>query len=368
MKKFFVLLISLMLTMFCMDSYAFVVETIFFKPTDADVVSDAKISGLVKDAQELYASEMDLQGFGRKTFNVEKDLNGDVKVHRVNGRHESRHYSNNAWQKILPELPNRFNPTTAPWDKQDNIRLIIVGGVVVFDGRAWGYGWPRHSTRYGGSLLVAANSGHLNVSVIAHEIGHCFGLYHKPEGSDPDPPSLEHYEARWLDKHYHFNNRANNFTFPKIDTGRPKMTALQENKVKFELGVSSNHGLHQAMIFRKSDIRVIDWDYLNGENRDTITLHADRHEWANEMVLEVMDELGNYTMKDVFVSLPESEKVERENKNPDLNFDKEVEENPDKEVEENPDKEVEEKIVDSEPRTASPRGKIATTWASLKMR
>jgi len=345
-----------MLLLLCGDSYAFVVETIFFKPTDADVVSDAKISGLVKDAQELYASEMDLQGFGRKTFRVETDLNGNVKVHRVNGKHEWRHYSNNTWQKILPELPNRFNPDTAPWEKQDNIRLVIVGGVVLFDGRAWGYGWPRHSNRYGGSCLVAANSGHLNVSLIAHELGHCFGLYHKPEGRAGPPSFLEHYEARWLDKHYHFNRRVNNFTFPKIDAARPKMTALPGNKVKFELGVFSNHGLHQAMIFRKSDIRVIDWDYLNGENRDTITLYANRNEWANQMVLEVMDALGNYTQKDVFISLPEPEEVEVENKNPDLNIDKEVEE-------------VEEvKEVSREPWTITPSGKIATTWARLKMR
>lgn len=49
---------------------AFVVKTIFFKPKNAAVVPDNQISRIVKEAQTLYANEMERQGFGRKTFRL----------------------------------------------------------------------------------------------------------------------------------------------------------------------------------------------------------------------------------------------------------------------------------------------------------
>lgn len=305
MKKVFVVIATLMCLISCMETDArFIVETIYFKPSDTDNHSMDKIQEVVEGAQVLYEMEMDRNGFGKKTFRLERDANRDVIIHSVNGRHGWQHYTFNTWEKIHPELPDRFNPDTPPWDKQDRVRLIIVGGLEAINGRSWGVGWPRHSSRYGGSLLAAANSGHLNVSVIAHELGHCFGLYHKPAGSDPDPPSLEHYEARWLDKHYHFNNRENDFTFPQL-IGNPKLEAVGENEIKFTLSAGGNHGLHQCMVFRNADILVVGWDYLNGRNMDTIEFRAPRSKWGSPITVELMDIRGNYTMKKFDVSLPD---------------------------------------------------------------
>ena len=305
MKKFFTLFLIVLTFIFCINTQAeLIVKTIFFKPTDTQHVGLDKIPNIVEGAQTLYADEMERQGFGRKTFKVERDVNRDIKVHTVNGRHQSWYYTNSTWDKVLPELPDRFNPSTPPWDKQDTVHIIIVGGVDSING-FWGQGWPHHSNRYGGNLLAAANSGHLNVSLIAHELGHCFGLYHKPEGSDPDPPSLEHYEARWLDKHYQFNNRGNDSTFPKL-IGNPKLEAIGENEIKFTLSANGgSHGLHQCMVFRNSDILVVGWDYLNGKNMDTIEFRSPRWKWGSPITVELMDIRGNYTMKDFHVSIPD---------------------------------------------------------------
>ena len=306
MKKFFIFLFVFIFT--SLTAEAFVVKTIFFKPTDAAVVSDAKIAGLLRGAQRLYADEMQRQGFGRKTFRLE-EINGNVSVHRVNGRRTWNQYLNNTWENVLAELPDRFNPNTEPWEKQDDIHIIIVGGIHLVDNSGWGVGWPHHSNRYGGNMVVAANSGHLNISLIAHELGHCFGLYHKPEGTDPDPPSLEHYEARWLDRHYHFNNRANNFTFPRT-IGSPTLTAVPKmDKIQFQLQVSSNIGLHQAVVIRDPNVLVVGWDYMNGETHGTIEFQADRWKWRNKVTVMIMDTLGNYHMKDFHVTLPEHETV-----------------------------------------------------------
>ena len=37
------------------------------------------------------------------------------------------------------------------------------------------------SNRYGGGVLIATNSGHFTEGLIFHELGHAFGLHHKPE-------------------------------------------------------------------------------------------------------------------------------------------------------------------------------------------
>ena len=104
MKKFFVLLLVFIFP--SLSTEAFVVKTIFFKPTDAAVISDAKIAGLLRGVQQLYADEMQRQGFGRKTFRLE-EVNGNVSVHRVNGRRTWNQYLNNTWENVLAELPDK---------------------------------------------------------------------------------------------------------------------------------------------------------------------------------------------------------------------------------------------------------------------
>ena len=341
-KRFFTLIVFVLLLWVSIADADFTVHTIYFKPTDADALDkphlEDEIADIVLSAQDWYADEMDRNGFGAKTFDLETDRTGKAIVHIVNGRHNSAHYANRTSASVIPELPPQFNPETPPWNKQDNIRIIIVGGIRFVNNDAWGVAWPHHSNRYGGTAVISANSGHLNVSVVTHELSHCFGLYHKPAGS---PKRLEHYEARWLDKHYHFNDNTNNFTFPKPVNAKPTLTALKDNLVKFELDATGNQ-LHQAIIVRKSDILVIGWDALNGQGKDTITIEALRSSWGNTVFVEIMDTRGNYHIKDIQISLPPP----LPEKNPDL-------------------------VIDSkDPETARsvhPRRKAVLTWARLKM-
>ena len=305
MKKGFVAFFTLMCLISCMETHArFIVETIYFKPSDIGDHGMDEIRKIVEGAQILYEMEMDRNGFGKKTFRLERDANRDVIIHSVNGRHGWQHYTFNTWEKIQPELPDRFNPDTPPWDKQDRVRLIIVGGLEATNGVSWGAGWPYHSNRYGGGALIATNSGHFTEGLIFHELGHAFGLHHKTE--DKDPEALEHYEARWLDKHYQFNNTANNFTLPKVEWQNPKLTALKSDNIKLEVTANSDIGLHQAEVFRQDDIQVIDWNYLNGEKRSVITFEANRRNWDSKIVLKVMDTNGNYVMIDMTLDIPDA--------------------------------------------------------------
>ena len=301
---------------FCAQA-EFITKVVYFKPTNVRVDLTAKIQKIVEDTQELYADEMERNGFERKTFRVETRL-GKPRVHIVNGKRNSAHYIHNTFEKVRPELPNFLNQNTEPWDKQDMIVVIIVGGIVCLDAAdgwcGWGTGFPFHSLRYGGGVVIAANSGYFNKEVLFHEIGHTFGLYHKPAGAEDGV--LDLYEARWLDKHYQFNRRGNDFTLPQF-VGVHKMTALENDKVRFEVDATSNHGLHQAIIVG-TDILVVASDFMDGKNRDTITFEFDRHLAANNMFIELMDTRGNYVSRDFAIRLPAKLPTKPEEPNPAL--------------------------------------------------
>lgn len=302
--------------MFCAQA-EFITKVVYFKPTNVKVDLTAKIEKIVEDTQELYADEMERNGFERKTFRVETRL-GKPRVHIVNGKRNSAHYIHNTFEKVRPELPNFLNQDTEPWDKQDMIVVIIVGGIACLDAAdgwcGWGTGFPFHSLRYGGGAVIAANSGHFNKEVLFHEMGHAFGLYHKPAGAEDGV--LDLYEARWLDKHYQFNRRGNDFTLPQF-VGVHKMTALENDKVRFEVDATSNHGLHQAIIVG-ADILVVASDFMDGKNRDTITFEFDRHLAANNMFVELMDTRGNYVSRDFAIRLPAKLPTKPEEPNPTL--------------------------------------------------
>lgn len=317
MKRFMGrILIAAILTLLVIQevSAEFIVQTVYFRPTDVPdtQVAREKIANLMEDTQAFYASELDRHGFGEKTFTMERENSGKVKIHTVAAKHQMDHYVNDTWNRILLELPNELNAATSPWSKQDKIRVIVIGGVKFVNGNKWGVGWPKHSNRYGGTCYLAGGSTGFNSNLISHEMGHCFALYHKEVAL---PGTLEHYEARWLSKHYHFNKNTNNFTFPTPVSTLPTMTLLDDDIIRFELELTSTIGLHQAQIFRKHDIIVLDWDYLNGKRKDIAMFEVPRNKWSNTISLQIMDTRGNHHMKKISITLPDVKPV---SKNPDL--------------------------------------------------
>jgi len=318
MKKSFLVFLTMVLCISA-SAQAFEVKFIYFRPSDIWADATRAISTVAEGAWEFYADELERNGFDRKTFNVERD-GDDIVVHIVDGVHGWQHYLTETWPKVFAELPNEFNQDTVPWDKQDDVICVIVGGVDSVSG-FWGVGWPYHSGRYGGSAYIAINAP-ITPGLIAHELGHTFGLYHRPPGFEGE--HLEEYEARWLDKHYHFNNRVNNFHKPSVE-GTPRMTATKFDTLKFELIANSDIGLHQAKIMRVDDIVVIAYEYFNGENRKILTLEANRRQWRNDMYLLLMDVNGNYIMKKIHIrTLPtfgdDPNVINTHAKNPDLDL------------------------------------------------
>ena len=193
----------------CADAkLPFIVQTVYFKPTDAPPAPKT-LGQTMHDVQMLYLEEMERNGYGEKTFRLERNAAGDPIIHTVNGRHATAHYRATTYESIKAELPQRLL-------NQNNITVIIAGGVRLIDNRVWGVGFPVYGHACGGKAVIAAENANFGVPLIAHELGHGFGLYHNIIGD----PSLmgrgrdnidnviefNDYETRWLDKHHYFND------------------------------------------------------------------------------------------------------------------------------------------------------------------
>ena len=188
MKHFRPVLMFLILILISVSSLSSIakydVHVIYFKPKDASDIDVEYHDTILKDIQQYYQSEMTRHGFTDKTFPLETDENGKLVIHTINAKHNTDHYDTNAddnWNSVRSELPYKFNNDLNS-DSRDNVHLIILGGLQMHGqwgrGLAWGHTW--HGGRGGGNAIVTMDMiddfPHHYLSVVAHELGHAFGL------------------------------------------------------------------------------------------------------------------------------------------------------------------------------------------------
>ncbi len=331
MKKFRLLLTILLILVSISANANYLVKTIYVKPNNVQNVPFNKIRGWMNDVQQLYMEEMSRNGFGNKTFKFEREHNGNIRVNVINTNRPSHIYQSNTWDNLKTEIPEKF-------EDQKNVHVFIIGGIDTINLNQgccqWGVGWPVYNFNFGGSCIVAENANTSMVSLIAHEIGHTFSLYHTGTtntimGSGQE---LLEYEARWLDKHYFFNaDRIIKWQHPKVNQVF-NVEEIEDNIISIKINITSQNDLYQIVVM-DSNILVIGWQYIDGKNTNVdMRISRSKLIGKNLLTFMIMDTLGAFTFHRYDFTMPPrfkeevvDEQTSVRNKNEDLGLEEDLE-------------------------------------------
>ena len=250
-----------------------IVQVVYFRASDKPPRPnvDAEIDGLIKKAQRFFADGMGHHGFGRKTFQVEIDANGNTVVHHVVGKFPYAHYLENLfdWAEETREQVGIF------LEHRRNIVVYMIEtrGEKEFPGGAAGHGSEGRASVYGWGWWV-----------VAHELGHACWLSHDFRDDTyimsyggGRRTRLSKCAAEWLNVHRAFTpgqpalwQRSN--TTIKLLSLTP---APPPNGLHLRFKVTDPDGIHQVQLLtREHTIRVedriqrvgglVDCEQLNG--------------------------------------------------------------------------------------------------------
>ena len=347
---------------------SYIVRTIYFQPTDAPAMPE-NLPQLMGEVQDFYRSEMEKHGYGPKVFRLEGG------VHHIRGRHPAIQYLHDTYHQIKKELPFDFKRESLIG--QNNIHVFFVAGLDRIDSSFLGVGYPFSQFHSGGNAVVAGNIA--TVSLVAHELGHAFGLFHTGTigalmGSGRD--FLLDYETRWLDNHHFFNEKHIKTDIPEATLDFP-IEAIGGGTIRFKVAARSESGLYHAQLCRTRGTYVLGYDDTLTGKSDTIEVDASRGRLTNgdSVWFQIMDVNGNYYFHHVpNIVIPEpNTETPKNKKNPDLivRIPK-----PDTEVQVDetigcpdcqPDRDLENEI--NNPDLGIPTHQLLTTkWAILKSR
>ena len=273
------------------------VQLIYFHPNDrAPQDITAQVDRVVKDVQLFYARQIKNYGFGIKTFILETDVTDKVLVHRVEGRFPETHYRDQPYSKILEEIDEQF-------DRSQNIILLFLeGSEDILGVNICGLGGVHRSG--GGTAMLPAAGDCFSFRIVAHELGHAFGLYH-----DFREPNLMSHSSGYLAQlttcfaealvvHPLFGTSQNDITPTTIQLRPPVVSSSGLVQLRFDL--TDTDGLHQAQLITPGTpqdpiqgVKLLGCQRLSGE-RETVEFTVSKSIFTLEDVvgIRVLDVRG----------------------------------------------------------------------------
>ncbi len=287
-----VTLILLTLTVQIPHSYAQdTVRTIYFYPNDSAPQAgiNATLDTKMKNAQAFFADVMELYGYGRKTFDLDTDGNGNVLVDHVQGNFNDAYYHEDTFSKVLTELYDSY-------DTSQNIYFVAMDiSPEVLDVNFRGTDVEACGIASGHWGATPAHGECFNFVVIAHELGHAFGLEHDATSSgNIDPMINSPCAAAWLDVHPYFNGGNTDAGSTTINMLSPRL-APEEGNVRFSFDVSDPDGLYLLRVFIYELDSVVSCKPLDGDNGTIIIDTSYIPQSDPSANLTIMDKNGNYT-------------------------------------------------------------------------
>ena len=233
------------------------VRMIYFLPNDrtyrSDLVDSLKVR--IRQVQTLFSEQMQVHGYGDRTFRFETDEQGEPLVHRVDGQHPDSHYLDDTVGPVREEIEQTIDPKA-------NIYLIVVDNSTheIGLGRSLRVGGIGHRNgKSGGDALVPSS---LFFATAAHELGHAFGLHHDFRDNayimsyGPVPDRLSACHAEFLAVHPYFNadSPTEEGTRPTIELISPH-TSGRGTSASIRLKVRDYEGVHQVFLTNSGSSR-----------------------------------------------------------------------------------------------------------------
>ena len=223
------------------------VRLIYFLPNDrpyrAEVVQQMKDQ--VREAQTFFAAQLRVQGLGRKTFDIETDSQGELIVHRVDGRLPDSDYVEDT--DAIAEIERVF-------DLYENVYLIFFDSDLFFGGGYAGSG--RVYSKHGGAGIVVSDLS--DWGLVAHELGHAFGLLHDfRDGAyimsyGPGlPDRLSSCNAGYVSVHPYFDQSSplEREDSPTIELLSPENYPKGSTNVPIRVRVSDSDRIQQVILY-----------------------------------------------------------------------------------------------------------------------